>query len=105
MPLCHIKNSELAAQFQKYKGRVVFRGDITKKADGSYAVFSDQGTSSTHMAGTKMVDAVARMPGMIGEDADAIGAYTQIKLADADRLLGMGEIPKHGSISHGKFSS
>ena len=28
MDLCHLKNSELEPQFQKYKGRVVLRGDI-----------------------------------------------------------------------------
>ena len=27
MQLCHIKNSELAVEMQKYKGRIVFRGD------------------------------------------------------------------------------
>ena len=31
MDLCHLKNSELEPQCQKYKSRVVFRGDIVKK--------------------------------------------------------------------------
>ena len=30
MDLCHLKHAELAAEFQKYKGRVVFRGDAVK---------------------------------------------------------------------------
>ena len=30
MGLCHLKHSELEPQFQKYKGRVVLRGDIVK---------------------------------------------------------------------------
>ena len=30
MDLCHLKNSELEQQFQKYKGRVELRGDIVK---------------------------------------------------------------------------
>ena len=30
MDLCHLKNSELEPQYQKYKGRVVLRGDIVK---------------------------------------------------------------------------
>ena len=30
MDLCHLKNSELEPQYQKYKGRVVLRGDIAK---------------------------------------------------------------------------
>ena len=34
MDLCHFKNSELEPQFQKYKGRVVLRGDIVKDDSG-----------------------------------------------------------------------
>ena len=30
MDMCHLKNSELELQYQKYKGRVVLRGDIVK---------------------------------------------------------------------------
>ena len=35
MDLCHLKNLELEPQFQKYKGRVVLRGDIVKSDSGS----------------------------------------------------------------------
>ena len=38
MDVCHLKNSELESEFQKYKGRVVLRGDIGKDDSGSYAV-------------------------------------------------------------------
>ena len=31
MDICHLKNAELEAKHQKYKGRVVLRGDIVKK--------------------------------------------------------------------------
>ena len=43
MDLCHLKNAELETKHQKYKGRVVFRGDIVKDDSGSYAVFTEQG--------------------------------------------------------------
>ena len=62
--ICHEKHSELALKKKIYKGRVVFRGDIVKDIDGHYAVFSEQGTSSSHMAATKFIDAIACMPGM-----------------------------------------
>ena len=39
MDICHLKNAELEAKHQKYKGRVVLRGDIVKDDSGSYAVF------------------------------------------------------------------
>ena len=30
MDICHLKNAELETKHQKYKGRVVLRGDIVK---------------------------------------------------------------------------
>ena len=47
MDLCHLKNTELEPKHQKYKGRVVLRGDIAKDDSGSYAVFSEQGSSTS----------------------------------------------------------
>ena len=32
MDTCHLKNVELESQYQKYKGRVVIRGDIVQDA-------------------------------------------------------------------------
>ena len=40
MDICHLKNAEMEAKHQKYKGRVVLRGDIVKDDSGSYAVFT-----------------------------------------------------------------
>ena len=70
MDTCHLKNAELEAKHQKYKGRVVLRGDIVKDDSGSYAVFTEQGSSAA---------------------ADAVSAYTQVKMEDAHKLL---KIPK-----------
>ena len=35
MDICHLKNAELEVKHQKYKGRVVLRGDIVKDNSGS----------------------------------------------------------------------
>ena len=43
MDTCNLKNAESEARHQKYKGRVVLRGDIVKDDSGSYAVFIEQG--------------------------------------------------------------
>ncbi len=88
--LCHEKHSELPMHLRSYKGRVVCLGDIVKDADGYYAVFSEQGTSSSHMAATKFLDALARCPDCDGEDSDAVGAYTQVRLDQIGHLLGKG---------------
>ena len=50
MDLCHLKNSELEPQFQKYKGRVVLRGDIAKNDSASFAVLTDQRSSASQMS-------------------------------------------------------
>ena len=49
MDICHLKNAELEAKHQKYKGRIVLRGDIVKDDSGSYAVFNEQGSSASQM--------------------------------------------------------
>ena len=49
MDICHLKNAELETEHQKYKGRVVLRGDIVKDDSGSYAVFTEQGSSASQM--------------------------------------------------------
>ena len=82
MELCHEKHSELPIHLRSYKGRVVFRGDQTKDESGFYAVLSEQGTSASHLAAAKFLDAICRFPGCDGENADASSAYTQVRFAD-----------------------
>ena len=66
MDLCHLKYSELEPQFQKYKGRVVLRGDIVKDHSGSYAVFTEKRIISLEMI-------LSRLPGCA---ADAVSAFS-----------------------------
>ena len=91
MDLCHLKNAELETKHQKYKGRVVLRGDIVKDDSGSYAVFTEQGSSASQMTAAKVMDIISRLPGCAGQAADAVSAYTQVKMEDAPKLL---KIPK-----------
>ena len=81
--LCHLKNSELEPQFQKYKGRVVLRGDFVKDDSGSYAVFTEQTSSASQMTAAKVMEIVSRLPGCAGQGVDAVSAYTQVKMKDA----------------------
>ena len=91
MDLCHLKNSELEPQYQKYKGRVVLRGDIVKDDPGSYAVFTE-GSSAFEMTAAKVMGHYIKTTWMFqGQAADARTAYTQVKMEDAPTLL---KIPK-----------
>ena len=87
MDICHVKNAELETKHQKYKGRVVLRGDIVKDNSGSYAVFTEQGSSASQMTAAKIMEIISRLPGCDGQAADAVSAYTQVKMEDAHKLL------------------
>ena len=91
MDICHLKNAELEAKRQKYKGRVVLRDGIVKDDFGSYAVFTEQGSSVSQMTTAKTMDSISRLPVCAGQAADAVSAYTQVKLEDTPKLL---KIPK-----------
>ena len=91
MDICHLKNSELEPKHQKYKGRVVLRSDLVKDDSGSCAVSTEQGSSASQMTAAKVMDVIARLPGCAGQTADAVSAYTQVKMEDAPSLL---QIPK-----------
>ena len=77
MDICHLKLAELEIKHQKYKGRVVLRGNIVKDDSGTYAVFTEQGSSASQMRAAKVMDIISRLPGCAGPAADAVSAYTQ----------------------------
>ena len=79
MDICHLKNAELEPKLQKWQGRVVLRGDIVKDGSGAYAVFTEQGSSASHMTAAKVMDVFARQPDCDGHAADAVSVYTQVK--------------------------
>ena len=69
----------------------LLRGDIVKDDSGSYAVFTEQGSSASQMTAAKVMDIISRLPRCAGQAADAISAYTQVKIEDPPKLL---KIPK-----------
>ena len=91
MDICHLENAELEAKHQKYKGRVVLRGDIVKDDSGCYAVFTEQGSSASQMTAAQIMDIISRLPGCNGQAPNAISAYTQVKMEDPHKLF---KIPK-----------
>ena len=82
MDICHLKNAELEAKHQKYKGRVVLRGDTVKDDSGSYAVFTGQGSSASQMTAANVMDIISRLPRCAGQAADAVSAKTHAIMED-----------------------
>ena len=64
---------------------------FVKDDSGSYAVFTEQGSSESQMTAAKIMDIISKLPGCDGQAADAVSAYTQVKMEDAHKLL---KIPK-----------
>ena len=92
MDICHLKNAEMEAKHQKYRDRVVFRGDIVQDDSGTYAVFTEQGSSASQMTAAKIMDIISRLPGCDGQAADAVSAlYPSENGRYAHKLL---KIPK-----------
>ena len=85
--ISHLKNSEVEPDYQKHTGRLVLRGDIVKDDSGSYGVFTEQGSSASQMTVAKVMDIISRLPCCAGQAADAVCAYTQVKIEDAPKLL------------------
>ena len=83
MDICHLKNAELEPKYQKYHGTVVPRGVVVKDDSGSHDVFTEQVSSASQMTAAKVMDVIARQPDCAGQPADAISAYTQVKMEDA----------------------
>ena len=62
-----------------------------KDDSGSYAVFTEQGSSALQMTAAKVMDVISRLPGCAGQAADALSVFTQVKMEDAPKLL---KVPK-----------
>ena len=58
-----------------------------KDDSGSYAVFTEQRSSASQMTTAKVMDVIFRLSGCGGQAADAVSAYTQVKMEDAPKLL------------------
>ena len=91
MDVCLLNKADLEPKYQQYKGRVVLRDDMLKDDSGSYAAFTEQGSSASQMTVGKVMDVVAELPDCARQAADAASAYTQEKTRDASTLL---KLPK-----------
>ena len=65
---------------------------VVKDDSGSYAVFTEQGSSAFQMTAAKIMDIISRLPGCDGQAADAVSAYTEVKMEDAHKLLKISKI-------------
>ena len=86
---------------------------IVKDDSGAYAVLTEQDSSASKMTAAIVMAVIAKLPDCDGQAADAVSAYTQVKMEHAPRLL---RIPKsecpdirirllrHNGPNHGQTS-
>ena len=65
----------------------MLRGDFVKDDSETYAVFTEQDSSAFQMTAAKVMDVTARLPDCDGSAANAVSAYTEVKVDDAPRSL------------------
>ena len=67
----------------------MFQGNHVRTESNQMALFSDQGTGANHHTSGKWLDAIGRLPGMAGQDSDAVSAYTQATLQGDDTWVSL----------------
>ena len=58
-----------------------------KDDSGSYAVFTEQGSSASQVTAAKVMDYISRLPGCAGQAADAVSAFIHVKMEDAHEII------------------
>merc|ERR1712185_415133 len=84
--ICVLKGSELEEGHinRKWKGRVVFGGNNVNDEYGLAALFPEAGSGASYSSASKLLDAVALLPGNTGQQSDAPAAYTQSEMYEQD---------------------
>ena len=80
MTICSLKFAEMAEALQRYKGRIVFRGDDVRDEFGAAAIFQTLSAQPTSVAAANANIAYGCMPGHKTTQADAVQAYVQSDL-------------------------
>ena len=74
-----------------------------KDDSGSYAMFTEQGSSASQMTAAKVLDVISRLPGCAGQASDAVSAHPHFKMEEAPKLLkcwGNRNVPPFGFDHH-----
>ena len=80
--LCGIKHAELDASKQKYKGRIVYRGDKVMTQNGDIVLFTEVSTSPTTIIALNMCLWWGALDGHATSTADAVQAFLQSYLPE-----------------------
>ena len=91
-PIVSEKNSEMAPEHRKMKGRIVFQGSNVRDEFNAAAVFADLSSAPATMQAGKACDSIGMLPGNQEELADAVQAYIQCRLKGTKTVV---RLPKN----------
>ena len=80
MSIAGIKNSEMPENQQTHKGRIVYRGDITKDEQGAPALFRELHSLPTNTQAVNLTIFIGMIHGFVVQAADACQAFLQAPL-------------------------
>ena len=84
MTLCGVKHAELAPELQKFKGRIVYRGDRVLDEFNNLVFFEETSTTPTGLIALNTSLFWGCLPAML---ADAIQAYLQSELQEETYVI------------------
>ena len=58
-----------------------------KDDSGSYAIFTEPGSSASQMTAARVMDNISRLPGCDGQAADAVSVYTQVQNERCSKII------------------
>jgi hypothetical protein len=89
--LCVEKDSETEKEewLRKWKGRVVFRGNVVVDEGWDVAMFQELGSAPATMVAAKFCDLCSLIRNHVNENADATQAYTQSLLGGAETWVSL----------------
>ena len=76
------KQNSRSTDVGSYSVETLFEDDA-----GAYAVFTAKGSSASQITAAKVMNVIERLPDRDGQAADAVSAFTQVKMGDASKLL------------------
>ena len=87
MTLCGVKHAELAPEFQKFKGRIVYRGDRVLDEFNNLVFFEETSTTPTGLIALNTSLFWGCLPGHSVSCSDAVQAYLQSELKEETYVI------------------
>ena len=87
LTLCGVKYAELEPHLQKYKGRIVYRGDRVLDEHSNLVIFQDTATTPTALTALNLCLWFGSLPEHEVSCSDAIQAYLQSELEEETHVV------------------